>query len=41
LDARASFRKRLHIELGNSAHWLQIKNPATPAVKREAEEERR
>jgi ATP-dependent DNA ligase len=24
---------------GRSAHWLKIKNPAAPAVKREAEEE--
>jgi bifunctional non-homologous end joining protein LigD len=24
---------------GRSAHWLQVKNPAAPAVKREAEEE--
>ena len=23
---------------GRSAHWLKIKNPAAPAVKREAEE---
>jgi bifunctional non-homologous end joining protein LigD len=24
---------------GRSAHWLKIKNPATPAVKRKAEED--
>jgi bifunctional non-homologous end joining protein LigD len=24
---------------GRSAHWLKVKNPAAPAVKREAEEE--
>jgi bifunctional non-homologous end joining protein LigD len=24
---------------GRSAHWLKIKNPASPAVKRETEEE--
>jgi bifunctional non-homologous end joining protein LigD len=24
---------------GRSAHWLKIKNPAAPAVKREAEED--
>jgi hypothetical protein len=33
------FGNLLHIELGNSAHRLKIKNPAAPAVKREAEEE--
>jgi bifunctional non-homologous end joining protein LigD len=24
---------------GRSAHWLKVKNPAAPAVQREAEEE--
>jgi len=24
---------------GRSAHWLKVKNPAAPAVKREAEED--
>jgi bifunctional non-homologous end joining protein LigD len=24
---------------GRSAHWVKVKNPAAPAVKREAEEE--
>jgi hypothetical protein len=25
--------------MGRSPHWLKIKNPAAPAVKREAEED--
>jgi bifunctional non-homologous end joining protein LigD len=29
-----------HYRSGRSKHWLKIKNPAAPAIKREAEEDR-
>jgi hypothetical protein len=31
--------KRLALSLGRSAHWVKVKNPKMPAVKREAEED--
>ena len=35
-----SKRRGSQYRAGRSAHWLKIKNPKAPAVKREAEEER-
>jgi hypothetical protein len=34
-----SKRLGLPYRAGRSAHWLKIKNPAAPAVRREAEED--
>ena len=34
-----SLRLGSHYRAGRSKEWLKVKNPAAPAVKREAEEE--
>jgi hypothetical protein len=34
-----SKRLGLHYRTGRVGHWLKIKNPAAPAMKREAEED--
>ena len=41
LDCEGSVSKRLGslYRSGRSKHWLKIKNPAAPAVRREAEED--
>jgi hypothetical protein len=36
---RARLLGRSLYRAGRSAHWLKIKNPAAPAVKREADED--
>jgi hypothetical protein len=38
-DRRRKCAKDTGIKLGRVDHWLKVKNPAAPAVKREAEEE--
>jgi hypothetical protein len=33
------YRWQFRCESGRSAHWVKVKNPKAPAVKREAEED--